>query len=117
MQTFNNGQKNKEIQSIKVELHVSTNKNQFDGIFCKTRVCILNIGCNGDGPFKLIVYDVLFLALYFADSKTDFVSLNLNLILKFPKKSTLSFQISLKSMWLWIINGGIFIRAAKWQTR
>ena len=72
MQTFNNGQKNKEIQSIKVELHVSTNKNQFDGIFCKTWVCILNIRCNGDGPFKLIVYDVLFLALYFAEFKNGF---------------------------------------------
>ena len=57
MQTFNNGQKNKEIQSIKVELHVSTNKNQFDGKFCKTWVCILGNGWNGDGPFKLIVYD------------------------------------------------------------
>ena len=41
MQTFNNGQKNKEIQSIKVELHVSINKDQLDGKFCKTWVCIL----------------------------------------------------------------------------
>ena len=35
MQTFNNGQKNKEIQSIKVELHVSTNKISLMANFVK----------------------------------------------------------------------------------
>ena len=112
MQTFNNGQKNKEIQSIKVELHVSINKDQFDGKFCKTWVCIVGIGCNGDGPFKLTVYDAdenLEMNFYSAqlftllNPKTDFASLDSNLILKFPKKSTLSFQMSLKSTWLWIM--------------